>query len=215
MLTDEQKQTVLATACIAVLVFVAFFASYSNGSAPSQEGTKVTDTLIAVFTAALFVATVLFTTRKLVIGSEDTAKRQLRAYVHVDTTSFAPLTGRPGKRVLVTLTNFGLTPAYCVEMFFCVKVIAENERTFPEAPRERGKSIIAPGKTEKLLQEISLDGPTHTEIVESRAALYAWGKILYQDAFGTRWTTEFRQRSIGDGILHGQFEADEEGNEAH
>jgi len=154
MLTDEQKQMVLATACIAVLVFVAFFASYSgrslrptyqadgakpdhvlnnsvktereatgnndvsqgagsskehilplssngkgpeNGKNAEQRGTefwppffgyrlKVTDTLIAAFTALLFAATFFlwFTTRNLVRGADDTSKRQLRAYLGVE-----------------------------------------------------------------------------------------------------------------------------------
>jgi hypothetical protein len=47
---------------------------------------KVTDTLVTVFTALLFFATLALwlSTRALVRGAEDTAERQLRAYVFLD-----------------------------------------------------------------------------------------------------------------------------------
>lgn len=46
---------------------------------------KVTDTLVALFTGGLFVATWLLweATKKLVQGAELTAERQLRAYVYL------------------------------------------------------------------------------------------------------------------------------------
>ena len=63
---------------------------------PEEQGTefwpplfgyrlKVTDTLLALFTAALFVVTLFLwlATRNLVRGADDTSQRQLRAYVGV------------------------------------------------------------------------------------------------------------------------------------
>jgi hypothetical protein len=49
----------------------------------AEHELKITDTLVAVFTALLFFATLLlfFATRALVLGAEKTAERQLRAYV--------------------------------------------------------------------------------------------------------------------------------------
>jgi hypothetical protein len=47
---------------------------------------KITDTLVALFTAALSIATFFLwrATRNLVKGADDTAQRQLRAYVGIE-----------------------------------------------------------------------------------------------------------------------------------
>src|SRR5258706_6905725 len=79
---------------------------------------------IAAFTVILAFATAFLwgATRQLVKGADDTAKRQLRAYVFVDSVNVANVvegSGPPESRVIIK--NFGQTPAYQVT---CVDWIA-------------------------------------------------------------------------------------------
>src|ERR1700733_4819113 len=68
----------------------------SEANDGEQEGTefwptifsvrlKITDTLVALFTALLFFATLAlwWATRGLVVGADETARRQLRAYISI------------------------------------------------------------------------------------------------------------------------------------
>lgn len=177
------------------------------------------ETVTAAGTLVLAVGSLFLwlSTRRLVRVAKDTAERQLRAYVHIEHTGWAPPTGRPGQSVLLTIKNYGTTPAYHVEMFVNIKVIIESGRQFPDAARQRGTSIMAPGQIERVVEKISPDisAEVRKDIEEFRAALYVWGTILYRDAFSAARTTKFRFRSIGDDIVSGDFETDEEGNEAN
>lgn len=99
---------------------------------------KITDSLLALFTALLFFATVRLyvATRNLVTGAEDTAKRQLRAYVGIDDIRIESTTAEDpkfrGRRhceraaaigfvhrdfIVLNVKNFGQTPAYDVTCF--------------------------------------------------------------------------------------------------
>jgi hypothetical protein len=77
---------------------------------------KITDTFVAAFTAFLFFATVALycATRRLVIGAENTAERQLRAYIHVDESTLITEISSKGidLRVRTEIKNWGQTPAY-------------------------------------------------------------------------------------------------------
>jgi hypothetical protein len=93
-LDGEGKYALGALTLFAFWLFVVLPAL--NAPAPQTgEGTefwppifgyrlKVTDTLVALFTALLFIATWLLwlATKKLVLGAENTAERQLRAHVY-------------------------------------------------------------------------------------------------------------------------------------
>lgn len=102
---------------------------------------------VAIFTGGLFAATIAlflatcalwWSTRRLVKGAEDTAKRQLRAYIHVPSTE---LTIHPeeigGWTANVTIKNFGQTPAYNmttkVERKICLAVAADIALEFSDA----------------------------------------------------------------------------------
>jgi hypothetical protein len=77
---------------------------------------KLTGILTVVFTLILALATVLLwqATRDLVRGAEDTAERQLRAYVYIISNDIS-LMNNPNGSTTVTikpiLKVFGLTPA--------------------------------------------------------------------------------------------------------
>jgi hypothetical protein len=73
---------------------------------------KVTDSLLSIFTLGLFIATWLlfYATKNLVVGAEQTAMRQLRAYITVEPGGIVAweADGQPHGRI--TARNVGTTP---------------------------------------------------------------------------------------------------------
>jgi hypothetical protein len=97
----------------------------------------------------LFLATIALysATRDLVKGADDTAQRQLRAYVAISNS--VPLDMNP-IRVALTFDNFGQTPATDVKVFFYWEFVPFGENlpsnfTFPEKPGCVGAPGITPG----------------------------------------------------------------------
>jgi hypothetical protein len=78
---------------------------------------KITDTLLALFTFGLFVATWLLhrSTKSLVVGAEQTAERQLRAYVFVDASEIRKFGFDQPPEGWLRIKNGGATPAYDLE----------------------------------------------------------------------------------------------------
>jgi hypothetical protein len=166
---------------------------------------RFTNDPIAVFTAVLTVFTGILagTTWNLVRSAEDTAERQLRAYLHVRTRKKRDIEIAIGNRVFVEISvrNSGLTPAHDVLMQSNIACAP-----YPE-----------PGELPPLLlpEESSAEGsqaPIHSKqrvytTIGSRHVfstiddqnirfhgwrIYAYGKIFYLDAFDRPRTTEFR-----------------------
>ncbi len=179
----------------------------SKGEHGREEGTefwpsfrgyrlKITDTLLAAFTFLLFIATVFLycATRALVKGVEDTAQRQLRAYVseQVDIANLQTL--NRGYLAPIEIKNTGLTPAYDLH---CWAMLAwlddpESRAYLFEAPaRTIGdpRFVVNPGSSHSLCAEIELNGQ---EMNATHKRLYIWGEIKYLDAFKKPHTKKFR-----------------------
>jgi hypothetical protein len=120
-LCGEGKYALGALTSFAIWLFIVLPAAYSQ-TAQNSEGTefwpaifgyrlKVTDTLLALFTFCLFVATLYLwsATKQLVVGAERTAERQLRAYVYVRKTNFKAADDGTLK-ISYRIENFGHTP---------------------------------------------------------------------------------------------------------
>jgi hypothetical protein len=136
-----------------------------------------------------------------------TAERQLRAYVMIDTI-------QPGVRgplpypmpipYVITIKNFGQTPAYDAEVDAeaGIEPIA-NERHLASTPRGPGKSSRMPigpgGEIHITLTPPVLTQPAMDGLVNHTCALYVLGIIRYRDAFGKLHTTRFCQRRADDG----------------
>ena len=177
---------------------------------------------IAFFTSLLFVATagLWYATRRLVTGAEDTAKRQLRAYVtvpHVTIKNTKRQNGTTDQFAYIAVKNFGQTPAsHCAYWLS----ISSNEfplRTRlekPDAAEDSGVGVIAPSDTLTIrtaIPSLSNDG----EIYHGRYALYVHGEFRYTDVFGNRQTTWFRFMRNGEGwTSDGAMEICAEGNDA-
>jgi hypothetical protein len=175
--------------------------------------------VIALFTIVLGIGTVFLTsaTRDLVKGSEDTAKRQLRAHVHVAKAQVRY--GRtPAERyITVIVKNYGQTPALKVSSLYAEHVREWPLRTilppFPDDMR-RGIGPLPPGR--ESIQRIpigSLSAWEEGELRAGRAGVYFWSKVSYLDIYGDPHVTNTRLVCKDDGLTSGLMSACEEGND--
>lgn len=160
---------------------------------------------LAVFTAFLWGAT-----KRLVGGSEETARRQLRAYVFLDPEKEFTFVRKPSVTATVEteihVKNLGLTPAYDV---FCHSWMTVDVWPLPE-----NFVFVGPSGDEPLTRSVVPPGglvhfhtgtcrpftPDELAAVESGARrLYIYGQITYTDTFGRQHWTNFCQGSTALG----------------
>lgn len=194
--------------------------------------------ILAAVTLILGAATVFLylATRALVRGAELTAERQLRAYVLLDSASMVAAasdgTAISPKRpigigfqplVLMGWKNYGQTPAHNVVMSGAV-AIADwplDPSKLPPVPADEGGSvdIIGPQGTRRKLEistkPLVLSETDYIAIRDGRKAIFAYGVVTYEDAFGKGRTTEYRQFVGGEmGIQGTKVSAHDSGNKA-
>lgn len=132
----------------------------------------------------------------LVYYARDTARRQLRAYVYVDSI----LVGTPLKdaNVTVRIKNYGQTPAY---NFSCEAVISYQTPAEPFIQHKlphlfREKADIPPNTVfiGRPFMENSFSDETIATIDADKSAFYLSGVIRYYTFFNKERRTEFRYR---------------------
>ena len=146
-----------------------------------------------------------------------TEERQLRAYVIIDNlevTGPKP-TGRAPRSYILTIKNFGQTPAYDVDVRLVYEYGPLEESALPpldldSAPRNR--TIVGPGGSLYVgcyppATSIDVLNAVHAGTMD----LYVRGVIRYGDAFGRQRTTRFCQRRARNGHV---MEGCAEGNDA-
>ena len=169
---------------------------------------KFTDTLVALFTGLLSVATFFLwlSTRKLVLGAEKTARHQLRAYVFVLSAEVLIKSDEHSvPEAKVTFKNFGQTPAKGLisRSGFALYPFPNSEMpNIVIAEREFSgdltKTDLAPTGENKSSIQITRDPAYATaarkaELVErltnGTSIIFVYGEIRYTDVFGVdRWT---------------------------
>jgi hypothetical protein len=126
----------------------------------------------------------------------DTAVRQLRAYVGVDSAVLKfPQPGVPEAQV--HFRNFGQTPAYdfrvWIHTWFAAYPLQESVPTAPNGLK-MGINVLGPGRTSIMAapkkpplppQNLALLGTT-------QFTLYVYGEVRYRDIFGEERRTEYR-----------------------
>jgi len=210
------------------LVGIAFFGAYSGTQVASPEKAAIETTwlaafrdffsaydkfwvsfgtlIIAVFTAVLGIGTGLLflATKRLAEGAEDTARRQLRAYVsgapdHI--WNFNPTTL---VQMRYTIRNHGQTPAYNLSHSAAIEIFPfplPANFIFPSLPPHQQSSPA-------LHQDDAVYGIvfaarlfSNTEInsvvTNNGVRIYVFGTVMYTDAFGTRRRTKFCRSVIG------------------
>jgi hypothetical protein len=125
--------------------------------------------------------------RAIKVG-ENTAKRQLRAYVFVAQATIIDPDGID-PRLDLRIRNFGQTPAYDVAVSGIVGGFNPHDaRLFPDPPKDSGLSRFVFGPNQDALKYFELRtllNPNTMKGLRSRDQhiLYAWGEITYRDAF--------------------------------
>lgn len=176
---------------------------------------KITDSLLVVFTAFLAAYTIrlFYATRRLAEGGEDTARRQLRAYINVSAKKLENVIESRVPRFVLTAKNFGQTPALNVRTLHGCRIVESAElgefHVEPINPnkKEGSRSILAPDSTEssesflhEARKRVTLGGSLWGELNFSgkkRISIDGW--IEYEDVFGQRHWTKFRLLSAGTG----------------
>jgi len=150
--------------------------------------------------------------------TENTAQKQLRAYVLVKRTGFAhdPTTGR--YLLYADVYNDGQTPAYNLRMTAGIRLMPEQKEQglTPHEPMEKSDSTVGP----RSHVTVVTPAPTSQEWeqigarIENGSILYLIGRITYRDVFERDQFTNFRYRVRGrlDFDVQG-LEVAPEGNE--
>lgn len=136
---------------------------------------------------------------KSVAIAEDTAKRELRAYVSITEATM----GRPGSlHVSIDFKNAGQTPAYNLRAWYAWETgddVKFDDRSAETAgsSRELGPSV-----------EFTIDAPINFRtsdirdgVMKRQIPFFIWGQLRYTDAFTTNRVTGFRMTlPRGDGV---------------
>ena len=130
--------------------------------------------------------------------SRETTKKQLRAYVMVESAMLA--TGDINnivEKIILSLKNYGQTPAYDVTGWiesgiqrFPLNATLTSAKTFL-----MGKDQLAPGRSSEWRKPIG-----YYQVPENSSAdkvLYVFGEVTYRDAFGDQHRTTFQMMGWG------------------
>jgi hypothetical protein len=178
---------------------------------------KIADTLLVAFTFGLFIATwhLFRATKRLTVGAEKTAERQLRAYVGVKSGHlvFEIIDRNIVATIVIRIENFGETPAYGVRS----SAGFVNATTFPTETSNRiirisGNNVIFPHSSQRIMFKRNFDIPPGKEIIRT----FVFGEIIYNDTFGNTHSTTFRYTAqmLSRGDSRADLAPCDEGNDA-
>jgi hypothetical protein len=160
--------------------------------------------IIAAFTVLLALVTIFLwlATRALVKGAENTAKRQLRAYVWVKEVFIANLDGPDRPNIQVTIKNWGQTPAYKFSCSGAIKIAPFPNADFsrdPNGDQRVAVLMIPPGGDVGFVTDIPVPLDQIKDALKAgKSAIYAFGSIEYIDAFKKPHAANFRYIFGGD-----------------
>jgi hypothetical protein len=196
---SDGRLALFALIAIAIWTFIALPLIYLPSGVPIELlGIKPGEWLLAFATFGLWYAT-----WRLVTGADQTAQRQLRAYVSLvgGGIAHANVDNQQGYLVQIELKNSGITPGYDFTTWIVPPEVRDlNELPFgppsPESERT-GKSIIAPN-TSAWINVYYVWKPGELEAVRKREkGVFVWGGANYKDAFGFPRTFLFRLLIFG------------------
>jgi hypothetical protein len=204
----------------AVRQFICWFASIDwTSDAVTAAGTIA----LAFLTLVLAVGTLFLwrITRRLVIGTEETAKAQLRAYVFVSGAHLENIGMGQTPYAQVTIKNFGQTPAYKMAQWTRIGIgrfplegeyLTSNEsEPLPERPLPPQDEI----RSQSPKYKKPINGEMLDELSKGILAIYVQGGITYRDAFNKDRCTRYLLFGGGSIGLSGDLAAYKDGNEAN
>jgi hypothetical protein len=187
----DGRIALIALIALAVWIFVGLPLIYLPDGihAPAEIlGIKLSDWLLSAATFGLWYAT-----WRLVKGGEQTAERQLRAYVGIESCKVTTDNWGQTFYVEVQLKNAGQTPAYNVSHRIIAGLQVRLEPPDFAMPfRSPGIIPVAPGMTFAAAAPVAIGGPSGVATIGSGRIIFAWGRVDYLDAFGKSHYLEFR-----------------------
>lgn len=221
----EQRQTVLLNGrqvgigilTLFGLAFTVFFAYRTAEAAIASAEHAHTAATAAQDSASAARAQIAITERN--------AKRELRAYVHVEEIAIADENPKYQITFAIKIKNFGNTPAYKVSIRSSTSQNVIGESKFDLAETPALYYSLGPGQEHTTTLQFPLalwTGIIRPMIVKGRRPFYLFGEIRYFDAYQDQSIeeprfTRFRTGVIlaDEGIAKGIFVFSDEGNEAN
>jgi hypothetical protein len=149
---------------------------------------------------------------------EETAERQLRAYVYVEAAQVINLDKAAGRYVQAVVRNFGETPAKGYRFWNGVQVREwPLDSALPGPPDDLRISVedMPPGRISIVTTPIGeLSEDEERALRNGTAGVYFWGRITYRDVFGGERFTNQRVVCEGSGLAAGLMHPTEEGNDS-
>lgn len=150
---------------------------------------------------------------------KETAERELRAYVlPIKGGMFEDRIHAGKSSIRITIKNIGKTPAFHFSSCLSVGVFEfPTPDNLPSVTASRGKGSfpLAPDGETELEGILAVITPEQLAHLAARTkAVYAFGELRYQDAFGAERRTKFRMFCNGEWLAKGRFLFSGEGNEA-
>jgi hypothetical protein len=214
--TPDSKIALVALIALAAWLFIGLPVLYLPHEVQSHGemlGVKYGEWLLFLATMALFWAT-----WRLVVGAEETAERQLRAYVHISAARALPR----GDRIdyYIEAKNYGQTPAYDVRLRYIIALRdfpPAEPFSYPDGPLVSSAVLPPDTPMHDAFTPDQVLGPNQKRrFLAGEVAIYVFGIITYVDIFRRRRTTEFRYMCGGNVGLDskGALRICEEGNSA-
>lgn len=181
---------------------------------------KLTGALVGVTLLLVVVTGFLWsTTKRLVQGAEDTAKRQLRAYISAEPTAARDAEGKAIDNVVaVYFKNTGQTPARKFKQWTVCKFDKfPRETGFDERPQDitYSETIIHPDGDRWIIPTLpDMTDKIKTSLASGKYAIYIFGEGTYEDVFGAPHVTTFRFFMDKVGAAHQRFAYYPTGNDA-
>ena len=163
----------------------------------ARQASDIRDSIVAAQRSATAAEDSIAKSDQFLAHAQDTAVRQLRAYVLIDTVKIDNVAegGIPVARV--TIKNFGQTPAYNLTNWAIMGLDTfppSLEEPPPQTSKEMGQTNIGPGAT--LLVDSKLTRAlTQNEIKGlsgGQLAIFGIGQIRYDDGFNNERVTDYK-----------------------
>lgn len=168
---------------------------------------------VAVAGAVGLAVTLIYThrslqaTREALTSQQETARRQLRAYVGVTgahVSKFGPVI-----QAKVTTTNRGQTPAFDVRISLeTIYQLAADVPSLPELPAHYPSLTLNPTEklhsTRNLARALTPEELALLQQTDCAALIVIFGKVTYRDIFGEEWSCCFASDHSGVNAEHGR-----------
>lgn len=155
---------------------------------------------------AIFAARLLKTTSALLTQTQDTARKELRAYVALDEIFFSEAGETAAGVHKLRIRNYGQTPAYRLSIW-CERAThlpQEGVKPFYDAP-------IVDGQLLHPVQAYTLSLAAAPLYRIGKPGFFTYGRLIYHDTYGQWWVTKFCFRYEGEDsfVPHGDYNHEE------